>query len=68
MWVKILVVFVFLLIVYNLFRALFFMIKGPGNSEAMAKSLTYRVAFSLALFILLLILFASGIIQPHGVS
>jgi len=68
MWVKILVVSVLLLIVYNLFRALFFMIKGPGNSEAMAKSLTYRVALSLILFVLLVILFATGLIQPHGIS
>ncbi len=68
MWVKILVLSVILIIVYNLFRALYFMIKGQGNSKAMARSLTYRVAFSVGLFVLLIILFATGLIQPHGVS
>ncbi|HEY9134194.1 MAG TPA: DUF2909 domain-containing protein [Pseudomonadales bacterium] len=68
MWVKILVLSVILIIVYNLFRALYFMIKGQGNSRAMARSLTYRVAFSVGLFVLLIILFATGLIQPHGVS
>lgn len=68
MWVKILVLSVILIIVYNLFRALYFMIKGQGNSKSMARSLTYRVAFSVGLFVLLIILFATGLIQPHGVS
>lgn len=68
MWVKILVLAVILIIVYNLFRALYFMVKGQGDSKAMARSLTYRVAFSVGLFLLLIILFATGLIQPHGVS
>lgn len=66
MWVKILVLFVLAAIVYNLGRALYFMIRGEGDSKAMARSLTYRVAFSVGLFVLLLVLFATGVIQPHG--
>ncbi len=68
MWVKILILSIILIIVYNLFRALFFMVRGQGDSKAMARSLTYRVVFSVALFLLLIILFATGLIQPHGVS
>ena len=66
MWVKILVLSVLVAIIYNLGRALYFMIKGKGESKFMARSLTYRVAFSVGLFFLLLILFATGLIQPHG--
>lgn len=68
MWVKILILSIILVIVYNLFRALYFMVRGQGDSKAMARSLTYRVVFSVALFVLLIILFATGLIQPHGVS
>jgi len=48
--------------------ALFHMVKGRGSSERTARALTIRIGMSLALFALLLILGATGVINPHGIT
>ena len=62
-------VFVFMaLIVYNLFRGLYFLVSGKENGRGTARSLSWRIALSIALFVLLLALKLSGVIKPHGLN
>lgn len=67
MLVKALVILVFLTILGSLASGLVFLVKDKGQSDRTAKALTLRIALSVSLFVLLLILFAAGLITPHGV-
>ncbi|HEY3486894.1 MAG TPA: twin transmembrane helix small protein [Gammaproteobacteria bacterium] len=68
MAVKIIVIVVFLLILFNLASALFFMLKDGGKGNRVARSLSWRIGLSVAAFILLLIAFGLGLIEPHGIA
>lgn len=63
---KILVVLILLIILSALFSGLYYMMKDNGKSERVVKALTWRIGLSVALFALLLIGAATGLIQPHG--
>ncbi len=65
---KLLVVVLLLAILASLASGLLFLIRDKGQSERTVKSLTLRVALSIALFLLLLIGYATGLIQPHGIT
>lgn len=56
------------LILASLFSGLFFMIRDQGRSKRTVKALTWRVALSLALFLLLLAGYYFGLIKTHGVG
>ncbi len=64
---KIIVVLFLFAIIGSLFSGLFFLMKDKGASERTVKALTLRVSLSVLLFILLIIGFATGLLQPHGV-
>jgi hypothetical protein len=64
---KIIILIFLLLIVYCLGSALFYMLSPKKAPETMAKALTWRIALSLTLFVLLLLGFYLGWVQPHGV-
>ena len=63
---KIIVILFLLAIVGSLFSGLFFLMKDKGASERTVRALTLRVSLSVLLFILLMIGFATGLLQPHG--
>jgi hypothetical protein len=42
------------------------MIKDKGQSDRVVKALTWRIGLSVTLFLLLFILFATGVIEPHS--
>jgi len=65
---KLLVVALLLAILASLAGGLVFLIRDKGQSERTVKSLTLRIALSIALFLLLLIGYATGLIQPHGIT
>jgi membrane associated rhomboid family serine protease len=65
---KILVVGVLIAIVASLGNALFHLSSGKGDSRKMARALTIRVGLSVALFGLLMLAWAFGLISPHGVQ
>ena len=65
---KIIVVLFLFAIIGSLFSGLFFLMKDKGASERTVKALTVRVSLSVLLFILLMIGFATGLLQPHGVT
>jgi len=63
---KIIVILFLIAIIGSLFSGLFFLMKDKGASERTVKALTVRVSLSVLLFILLMIGFATGLLQPHG--
>jgi len=68
MLIKTLIVLVLLAILFSLFSGMIFLVKDKGQSQRTVKALTVRIALSVALFILLMVAFATGLIQPHGVN
>lgn len=64
---KIIVAIAFLLILGSLASALFFLMRDKGKSNRTVKALTMRVGFSVALFILILLAYKFGLIQPTGI-
>ena len=70
MFSKILVTVLFVGILASLASALVALVrkKDDESSERMARALTMRVGLSVGLFVLLFVLFALGVIQPHGVT
>ena len=68
MFVKIIIVAILLGIVGSLGLALIYLMKDGGNGTRVARALTLRIGVSIGLFVLLLILGATGLITPHGVS
>jgi hypothetical protein len=65
---KIIIVVFLFAIIGSLFSGLFFLMKDKGASERTVKALTVRVSLSVLLFILLMIGFATGVLQPHGIT
>jgi hypothetical protein len=63
---KIIVVLFLFAIIGSLFSGLFFLMKDKGTSERTVRALTVRISLSVLLFILLMIGFATGLLQPHG--
>ncbi len=64
---KIIVAIAFILIIASLGSALFFMMKDKGKSDRTVKALAMRVGFSITLFILVLVAYHFGLIQPTGI-
>ncbi|HEX7634278.1 MAG TPA: twin transmembrane helix small protein [Noviherbaspirillum sp.] len=64
---KIFVALAFVLILASLGSALVFLMKDKGKSNRTVKALAFRVGFSIALFVLILIANYMGWIQPTGI-
>lgn len=67
MWIKVVIILAFLGIVASLASGLFFLVNDKGDSRRTLRALTWRIGLSVGLFVFLMILVASGVIQPHGV-
>ncbi len=65
---KIIVVLFLLFIVGSLFSGLFYLVKDKGTSERTVRALTVRISLSVVLFLLLMLAYATGLLQPHGVA
>ena len=65
---KYLVIVILGLIVVSLGKALFHLSSsGPGNSARMVKALSWRIGLSVFLFVLLLVAYTQGWIEPQRV-
>jgi predicted permease len=64
---KILVAIAFILILASLGSALFFLMRDRGKTNRTVKALAFRVGFSIALFILILVAYGLGWIEPTGI-
>lgn len=65
--VKIVIAFAFVLIIGSLGSALFFMLRDKGRTRNTAHALGLRVAFSIALFVFILVSHQLGWIQASGI-
>lgn len=61
---KILVVGLLILVIVSLFSGLFFMYRDKGNSRRMVNPLTFRIALSIIIFLVLIGGYYFGLI-PH---
>ena len=66
MYTKIIVVLFLIFIIGSLFSGLYYLVKDKGTSERTVRALTVRISLSVLLFILLMIGYATGLLQPHG--
>lgn len=63
---KIIVIILLLMILASLGSGLFFLIHDQGKNRRTVKALTLRIGLSVALFLLLMLAYALGLIKPHG--
>lgn len=63
---RLLIIVCLLAIVLSLGSALLHLVRGKGEPSKMARALTIRVGLSVLLFVLLLVAWMLGWIQPHG--
>lgn len=65
--VKLLIVAILAAIVVSMGSALFHLVHDrKGETKKMVRALTVRISLSVALFVLLFIAYALGLIEPHG--
>ena len=64
---KWIVILAFILIIGSLASAMFFLVKDRGNTRSMARALTFRVGFSILLFLGLMFAWWMGWINYTGV-
>jgi hypothetical protein len=63
--IKLLIVACLIGIVISLGTGLFHLVNSKGASSGTIKALTFRIVLSVALFLLLLLAWSQGMIQPH---
>jgi hypothetical protein len=64
---KIFVAIAFILILASLGSALVFLMRDKGKSNRTVQALAFRVGFSIALFVLILVAYSQGWIEPTGI-
>lgn len=65
---KIAIVVFLLAIVVALFTGMYYMLKDPSDKRRTVRALTWRVGLQLALIAFLVLAYALGWIQPHGLT
>ena len=66
--IPLLIIGVLIAIVASLGSALKHLVRGSGDSRRMVRALTWRIGLSIALFVLLMLAWYTGLIEPHGVD
>ncbi len=64
--IKTIIVILLFLVIASLAAGMFTLIKDRNQSNRTVKFLTIRIALSVSLFVLLIVSFFMGWIQPHG--
>jgi hypothetical protein len=65
---RLIVIAVLIGIIASMASAAFQLAGGKGDSGKMLKALTWRICLSVALFVVLIVAWKAGIIQPHGLK
>jgi succinate dehydrogenase/fumarate reductase cytochrome b subunit len=66
--IKLLVILFLIVIVYNLFAGLYYMMTDKGKTDRTVKALTWRIGLSVFLILLVIVGILTGVIQPHGIG
>ena len=64
---RIVVLIAFVLILGSLFSGLYFVMKDKGKSNRAVNALTFRIGFSILLFLFILLSYRMGWIHPTGI-
>jgi len=64
---KLIVVLFLFVIIGSLFSGLYYLVRDKGTSERTVRALTVRISLSVLLFVLLMLGYATGVLQPHGI-
>ena len=64
---RIIVLIAFVLILGSLFSGLYFVMKDKGKSNRAVNALTFRIGFSILLFLFILLSYRMGLIHPSGI-
>lgn len=62
---KVILVLLMFFMVYNLFRALFAMLKDDPTKPPMTRYLGRRVGFSITAILIIIVLLATGVLDPN---
>ncbi|WP_223787281.1 twin transmembrane helix small protein [Marinicella meishanensis] len=62
---KYLIIVILLFILFSLGSAMFYLVKGKGQSQNTVRFLTVRVALSVLLFLFIILAAYMGWIEPH---
>ncbi len=65
---KYVIVVALLFVLFSLGQALFYLVKGKGQSGNTVKFLTVRIIASVVLFLLILLAMKMGWVVPHGIK
>ena len=65
--IQALIIVLLLAIIASLGSGLYHMVSAKGDSTRMVRSLAWRVGLSAALFILIIVFWMLGLIEPHGI-
>lgn len=63
----IIVIIAFVLILASLFSGLYFVMKDKGKTNRAVNALTFRIGFSILLFLFILFSYKMGWIHPTGI-
>jgi len=63
---KLVVVLFLVIILYSLGSGLYYLVKNTEETDRVVKALTWRIALSIVLFVLILLAYSFGWISPHG--
>ena len=63
------VIFIFIVFILgSLFSALYYLIRDKGDSTRTVRALTWRIALSITLFLILMASYHFGWMTPHGAA
>jgi len=64
---RLLALLILLAIIISLGSALRYLVSDDGKTDRVLKALTWRIGMSVGLFVLLMVAWYFGLIQPHGI-
>ena len=64
---RLLALIILLAIIISLGSALRYLVSDEGKTDRVLKALTWRIGMSVGLFVLLMLAWFFGLIEPHGI-
>jgi len=64
---RLLALIILLAIIISLGSALRYLVSDDGKPDRVVRALTWRIGMSVGLFVLLMVAWYFGLIQPHGI-
>ena len=64
---RLLALIILLAIIISLGSALRYLVSDEGKTDRVIKALTWRIGMSVGLFVLLMLAWYFGLIEPHGI-